>query len=186
MKEYIRDYPLFSLCGLNCGLCPRYHTEGSSKCPGCGGEDFHLKHPTCSVISCNQRHDNVEYCFQCSLYPCEKYLIPSDKDSFISYKNVNSDLQKTKTLGIDQYKKDLNEKVSILELLLNNYNDGKRKNFYCLAVNLLSLEDLRLIMEEIQNKINKLDEQSAEKIKLIIKLFEDLAAKKEIKLELRK
>jgi hypothetical protein len=33
MKEYYRNYPLFSLCGLNCGLCPRYHTQGESKCP---------------------------------------------------------------------------------------------------------------------------------------------------------
>jgi len=54
MKEYKREYPLFSLCGLNCGLCPKYHTNGESKCPGCGGTDFTLKHPPCKVIRCNQ------------------------------------------------------------------------------------------------------------------------------------
>lgn len=59
---YKRNFPQLSLCGLNCGLCPRYHCNGISKCPGCGGKDFNLKHPTCSVVTCNQKHDNVEYC----------------------------------------------------------------------------------------------------------------------------
>jgi hypothetical protein len=186
MKELVREHHLFSLCGLNCGLCPRYHTEGSSKCPGCGGEEFHLKHPTCSIISCNQRHDNVEYCFQCSSYPCEKYMSTSEKDSFITYKNVNLDLLKAKDQGIEQYKKDLNEKVSILEFLLYNFNDGKRKNFYCIAVNLLSLEILRGIINEIETRIGKLDIGNVEKIKEIVSLFQEKAIQEGIKLELRK
>lgn len=41
LKEYKREYPSFALYGLNCGLCPRYHTKGESKCHGCGGQDFH-------------------------------------------------------------------------------------------------------------------------------------------------
>jgi hypothetical protein len=186
VKEFVREYPLFSLCGLNCGLCPRYHTDGSSRCPGCGGEDFRLKHPACSIISCNQRHDNVEYCFQCSSYPCEKYMSTSERDSFITYKNVNLDLIKAKERGIEQYIKDLNEKVSILEFLLYNYNDGKRKNFYCLAVNLLTLQDLRDIEEEILIRISKMDIDIDKKIKQIVFLMKDAAAREGIKLELRK
>ena len=34
MKDFIRDDDLFSLCGLNCGLCTM-HIDGY--CPGCGG-----------------------------------------------------------------------------------------------------------------------------------------------------
>lgn len=30
-------------CGLDCGLCPRFYTEGSSRCPGCCGENFEKK-----------------------------------------------------------------------------------------------------------------------------------------------
>gem|GEM_PF-3991072 len=36
MEYKVRSYPLFSDCGLNCGLCPRYYTDGASRCPGCG------------------------------------------------------------------------------------------------------------------------------------------------------
>jgi len=110
----------------------------------------------------------------------------SEKDSFITYKNVNLDLLKAKDQGIEQYKKDLNEKVSILEFLLYNFNDGKRKNFYCIAVNLLSLEILRGIINEIETRIGKLDIGNVEKIKEIVSLFQEKAIQEGIKLELRK
>jgi hypothetical protein len=186
MKEYKRAYPLFSLCGLNCGLCPRYQASGSSKCPGCGGPDFHLKHPTCAVITCNKKHENVEFCFQCSLYPCKKYRKPGKADSFISYRNVITDFKKASRKGIDKYKIELDEKVRILEFLIKNYNDGKRKSFYCVAVNLLDLLDIRSIMEQIDRKISRQDMDMKEIIKSVIDLFESRATGKGIALKLRK
>ena len=186
MNEFKREYPLFSLCGLNCGLCPRYNTDGTSKCHGCGGNDFHLKHPACAVITCNRKHDNVEYCFQCSSYPCEKYSNPSKVDSFISYRNVITDFEKAKINGIEKYQMELNEKVNILNFLINNYNDGRRKNFYCIAVNLLELTCLKDIMEDINKKINPQDIDLKKKIEQIISLFEAKAKEENIELKLRK
>ncbi len=186
MKEYKREYHLFSLCGLNCGLCPRYQTAGTSKCPGCGGPDFHLKHPACAVITCNKKHDNVEYCFQCSSYPCKKYSKPGKVDSFITYKNVISDFKKAGKIGIAEYQKELNEKINILEFLIQNYNDGRTKGFYCLAINLLVLPDIKIIKEQIEKNIKIRDIGMKEKIKLIIELFESKAKKKNIDLKLRK
>ena len=34
MKDFVREHPLFSLCGLNCALCPM---QLGGHCPGCGG-----------------------------------------------------------------------------------------------------------------------------------------------------
>ncbi|MCK5197895.1 MAG: DUF3795 domain-containing protein [Spirochaetales bacterium] len=186
MTEYKRKYPLFSLCGLNCGLCPRYQTDGISKCPGCGGADFHLKHPTCAVITCNKKHDNVEYCFQCSSYPCNRYSEPSKGDSFISYRNVISDFNRANKIGIDKYQMELNEKVNILEFLINNYNDGRKKSFYCIAVNLLNLSDLKSIMKQIDKRIKNQNIDIKNKIKLIIDLFKSEAKERDIALKLRK
>lgn len=186
MIRSIRKYSLFSLCGLNCGLCPRYQTDGISKCPGCGGKNFHLKHPSCAVISCNKKHDNVEYCFQCSSYPCDRYKEPSKLDSFITYRNVLSDFKKANETGLAKYQKELNEKVNILEYLIKNYNDGRRKGFYCLAVNLLKLPDLNEIIEQINNKIKNQDMEIKGKIKLVIDLLELKAKKEKIELKLRK
>lgn len=186
MKDYQRSYPLFSLCGLNCGLCPRYHTEGESKCPGCGGPDFHLKHPTCAVITCSMKHGSIEYCFQCAAYPCDKYRRPSEKDSFISYQKVLTDQALAKQEGIDHYKKVLDEKVAILELLLDQYNDGRRKGLYCLAVNLLSIEDLRQAVLEIKSKVGGHDLTMVEKAVEAVAVLKIKAAEKNIELKLRK
>lgn len=186
MKEYQRKYPQFSLCGLNCGLCPRYRTEGSSRCPGCGGKNFHLQHPACAVITCNIKHDNVEFCFQCSSYPCERYSRPSDIDSFITYRNVLSDFEKVRRDGIDQYMSVLNDKNKILESLIKNYNDGRSKNFYCIAVNLLELDALKGIMREIEEEISGKNISLKEKLGQIKVLLEKEAAKAGIGLKLRK
>nr|WP_300093004.1 DUF3795 domain-containing protein [Sedimentibacter sp.] len=182
MKEYKRQYPLFSLCGLNCGLCPRFNTEGPSKCPGCGGEDFHLKHPSCSVITCSKSHDNVEYCFQCTSFPCEKYMEESSKDSFITYKNVLLDFRKAESAGLEKYEEILNEKIEILQYLIENFNDGRRKSFYCTSVNLLEIEDLR----EIINSLQKLDFNDEQKIKKAVLFIESKAKERKIQLNLRK
>jgi len=185
MKVYSREYPLFSLCGLNCGLCPRYQTDGASKCPGCGGPDFYQKHPSCAVINCTLKHDQVEYCFQCASYPCEKYRNQSDKDSFITYRNVLVDFEKAKTQGLQRYKLELNEKVEILDYLTHNFNDGKRKNFYCIAVNLLSLASLKEIIQEIQNNVSSQNIDLKSKIQQIITLFEVKAKLESTEIKLR-
>lgn len=177
MKAYNRNEPHFSLCGLNCALCPRYHTEGTSKCPGCGGEDFYLKHPTCAIITCNNKHEHVEFCFECSEYPCERYNFPKNVDSFISYKNIEQNMADAKS-DLASYLKELSEKKCILEQLITHHNDGKSKGFFCLAVNLLSLDTLNEIITALQNNIDTdavgLLKQKANELGIELKLRKEL------------
>lgn len=184
MKYQQRAYPLFSACGLNCGLCPRYQMDGASKCPGCSGEGFLTKHPTCGVLSCSQRN-GLEYCYSCDAYPCKKYDGADQSDSFITHLKQLSDLEKARTLGIDAYRQELNEKISILELLLASYNDGRRKSFFCLAVNLLELQDVRHVMEQLACETQP--EQSAkEKAAIAVRLFQSMAEQRDYSLKLRR
>ena len=185
MEEYKRECASFSLCGLNCCLCPRFHTDGSSKCPGCGGIDFSMKHPSCAVITCNKKHDSVEFCFECSSYPCKKYEQPSKVDSFISYKNVLQDQSDAK-ISLENYLNDLKKKQEILLELIANYNDGKSKGFYCIAVNLLPLSVLENIMDNIKNNVRVRDINSKEKANEITNLIKAKANSLNIELILRK
>ncbi|MDR2444915.1 MAG: DUF3795 domain-containing protein, partial [Spirochaetaceae bacterium] len=120
MDTYTREYPLLSLCGLNCGLCPRYHTRGTSRCPGCGGEAFYEKHPPCGVISCAKRHGGVPFCYLCGEYPCKKYY-DSKKitDSFITKQRQLADFEKVREIGLEAYQAELGEKMGILQCLLD-------------------------------------------------------------------
>lgn len=49
---------------------------------------------------------------------------------------------------MEAYTREQERKVEILQQLLAEYNDGKRKTLYGLAVNLLPLEDLEQILKE--------------------------------------
>lgn len=184
MEYRVREYPMFSACGLNCGLCPRHQMEGKSKCPGCAGKDFLSTHPKCGVLSCSQRKD-IEYCYQCDEFPCKKYDGADKSDSFITHLHQLKDMQKAKTLGIDIYKLELDKKIAILENLLVNYNDGKRKSFFCIAVNLLELHDIKAIMEQVESTDMK-DMSQKEKAAYVVSLFQNKADEQQIAMKLRK
>ena len=87
MKEQTRAEPRFSLCGLNCGLCPMYHISETEHCTGCGGAG----RPSCAVQRCAREHGGVEYCFQCTEYPCARYTRAEPYDSFVPHRNVPLD-----------------------------------------------------------------------------------------------
>jgi hypothetical protein len=182
--RFRRKYPLFSACGLNCGLCPRFYTDGSSRCPGCGGEGFTEKRCSCSILNCNQRK-GLEFCYLCNEFPCKKYG-KWELDSFITHRNCMKDFEKVKNNGIKAYQKELDEKIKILNNLLDNYNDGKRKNFFCLSVNLLELEDVKTVIKQLQDEVKNNELDIKEKALIAVKLFEAMASERKIILKLNK
>jgi hypothetical protein len=188
MTDYTREYPLFSQCGLNCGLCPRYHTNGVSKCPGCGGASVgtHEFVAHCGVNSCARRHGGVEYCYLCGEYPCKKYYDSGNiKDSFITKQHQLADFQKVQEIGLAAYQAELTEKVGIVERLLADFDDGRRKSFFCLAVNLLELADVKDVMARLEAEVTP-DTALKEKAALAVGLFQQKADERNVRLELRK
>ncbi|MCL2047236.1 MAG: DUF3795 domain-containing protein [Defluviitaleaceae bacterium] len=186
MTYKTRNFPEFSACGLNCGLCPNYfkHTNGAFKCPGCAGAGFSDVHPACAVLTCCQKK-GLEYCWHCGEYPCKRYDNADTGDSFITHKNQLRDIEKVKQIGINGYISEQNEKIAILQNLLANFNDGRKKSFFCVAVNLLQLGNLKNIMRQIENEINPND-PIKEKAKAAARLFQAVADEQGIELKLRK
>lgn len=180
MKDFIRSDLLFSLCGLNCGLCSM---RLGGYCSGCGGGEGNQ---SCKIARCSLQHGKPEYCSRCQEFPCEKYENIEEFDSFITHRNMKRDLKKQQEIGTEAYKAEQQEKISILEWLLQNCNDGRKKTFFCLAVNLLELEDARNIMEQIKS------DETFEKLPLKEKAayaaghFQKVADDQEVLLKLRK
>lgn len=180
MKDYRRAYPMFSLCGLNCGLCPIHHMEKG--CPGCGGGEGHQ---SCAIVRCARQRDGVEYCFQCGAFPCERYEGQTDYDSFLSHKNMLNDAEKAKRVGLDAYQAELEEKAAVLRELLRDYNDGRRKTFFCTAVNLLELSDIRWVLAQIADQIPA-GAPAKEKAAVAAGLFQAKADERGVSLKLRR
>ena len=178
MKGFERKNQFLSLCGLNCGLCPMFL---GNHCGGCGNGN-----QSCKIAKCSLEQGNMEYCFECKHYPCEKYQEIDKYDSFITHRRQKSDLEKASIIGIEKYNIEQKEKIQILSYLLSNYNDGRRKNFFCIVVNLLDLPELLEAMDFIKSN----DELSSLTIKeqslYVVEIFQKIANRKNIKLKLNK
>lgn len=180
MKGFHRENQLISLCGLNCGLCPMHLNK---YCPGCGGGEGNQ---SCKIAKCSLEHNGVEYCFQCSKYPCEKYSHIDDFDSFITHRNRRADLKKAKEIGIEDYNAEQLEKIKILDILLSGFNDGRKKTLFCTAVTLLDLQELREVLRHIENRSDLETLTLKEKSAFAAELLKAAAAKNNIELKLRK
>ena len=180
MKGFNRQNQLFSLCGLNCGLCPMFLNKN---CPGCGGGEGNQ---SCKIARCSMEHGSVQYCFQCSEHPCEKYDHIDDFDSFITHRRRKADLEKARHSGVEAYNAEQIEKVKILDIFLSNYNDVRKKTLFCIAVNLLELQELQAVLWEIEHNSDIEMLTLKEKSAYIARLLKDVAATKNIDLKLRK
>lgn len=180
MKNFSRNDLMFSLCGLNCSLCTM---KLDNYCPGCGGG---AGNQGCSIARCSLNHQGIEYCFQCMEYPCEKYDGIDRFDSFVTHRNQLKDMEKAQKLGIEKYHLELVEKNKILRYLLENYNDGKRKSFFGIAVNLLDLQDIRDLMKQIDVQTSASNLTLKEKAAIAVTLFQNVAQEKELILKLNK
>lgn len=186
----LKKYPLVGACGLNCGLCPRYYTEGTSRCPGCCGPDFFQKHPACGFITCCVRRRNLETCAQCAGWTkCGRVARVLDaakfQDSFLSYKPLAANFAFIQKHGIEEFARLETEKQKFLKYLIDNYDDGRSKSFYCTSCQLLPLDKLKKVLAGAEKRITEHTDVK-EKAKLVRAAFNDLAGALQIDLKLRK
>ena len=144
MAMSTRKHASIGCCGIDCGLCPRFYTKGPSRCPGCGGDGFEQKHPSCSYITCCVKKRGLEVCAQCGEFPCVKF----DKetmplDSFVTHRRVMPNQRLIAEIGLDRFLERQAERMAFLETALARYDDGKSKSYFCLAAALLSADSLK-------------------------------------------
>lgn len=102
------------------------------------------------------QHGGYEYCTQCPDYPCERYAHVNEYDSFITHRNQKADLEKLQRIGEEAFNREQIEKRQILDRLLADYDDGRKKTLFCLAVNLMDLQTLKNIMKQADNEFSEL------------------------------
>jgi len=144
MTEALKKYSTISCCGIDCGLCPGFYTKGDSVCPGCGGLNFRVKHPSCGFVTCCVIKNGLEVCSDCKDYPCSRFDSEREGyDSFVTHKKVFTNLDFIKSNGIDCFIDLQKIRMNILKDLLANYDDGRSKSFFCISCALLPLDKLQ-------------------------------------------
>ena len=189
-KHPLKEYPIVGACGLNCGLCPRHHTQGESRCPGCCGPDFWQKHPGCGFITCCVKKNGLETCAQCIDWkgcPRVSRLLDSAKhqDSFLSHRPLAANFAFIQKYGVVEFARLEREKERFLKKLIDNYDEGRSKSFYCISCQLIPLEKLKEALAEAEIKITK-DTDIKEKAKLTRAAISNMADSLQTDLKLRK
>jgi len=186
MNLSIKTYPTIGVCGLDCGLCPRYYTIGTSRCPGCAGPDFFNKHPSCSFITCCVKKKNLEVCAECSDFPCskfksdEEYQQLEEPSSYPSYKKVMLNLNFIKEHGIEKFVEQQKKRIKLLESMIENFDDGRSRSFFCKAATLLDLTNLRSSLDKATQKIktDKIKQNDVKnKAKILKAILDEIALK---------
>lgn len=186
----LKQYPFIGACGLDCGLCPRYHASGPSRCPGCAGRDFEQKHPRCGFITCCVEQKHLETCAQCPDWEsCDRVnrIIEGAKlgDSFISYQSLANNYALIQKNGIEEFVRQEIAKMEFLSYLLKRFDEGRSKALYCICCQLLPLDKLKTSVAEAKKEMNE-DTDIREKARLIRAAVSRLASTLDVDLKLRR
>lgn len=189
----VKNYPTIGCCGIDCGLCPRYYSSGPSRCPGCCGPGFFDVSPGCGTITCCVKKKGLEVCAQCDEFPCSRFASWLDKwwleDSVVTHRKIRPNMDFIKEHGLEKFLEQQGKRIKLLEKMLDSYNDGRSKGFYCLAAALLSIPALETSLSDTERKM-KADKVKANDLKTKAKILrgflEGFAAEEGVELKLRK
>ena len=180
MKGFERNDRWISLCGLNCGLCSM---KIGGYCPGCGGGEGNQG---CSIARCAMGRGCTEYCWECELFPCAKYDGIDKYDSFSTHKNQLTDIEKFKRIGAQAYHAEQRDKAELLQMLLADYNDGRKKTLFCAAVNLLEPDALKTALNTTESGAGFEELSQKEKSARVAEALQSAAKRSGVELKLRK
>ncbi len=180
MKGFARDETRFSLCGLNCLLCPM-RTGGY--CPGCGGGPGNQ---SCAIARCSLEHGAVPFCWECPSYPCARYDGFDSADSFVPHRSRAEDAARARELGLNAYLTQLEERRAALDALLGRYNDGRRKALFHAAAYLLPLEELHAVLDALENRPGLAEQPVKERALAAAALLQEAAKRRNVSLKLEK
>ncbi|MEW6620143.1 MAG: DUF3795 domain-containing protein [bacterium] len=141
------EQKLIGACGLDCYLCPRFHTKDRNKCPGCKLIETNT---WCGIFQCCVLQKYLVTCADCEEYPCER-LLPLPGQRFHKLRRPN--LDRIKEIGIEFMLKEQKGKHSLLKYLLDNYDDGYSINFYCLVCNFMPVSLIEDAISEVKKMI---------------------------------
>ena len=77
-------------------------------------------------------------------------------------------------------------KKKILDILLSGYNDGRKKTLFCVAVNLLNLQELKEALREIESRPDMEILTLKEKSTFAAGVLSEIASRRKVDLKLHR
>jgi len=143
----------------------------------------------CPFITCAVKKRGIEFCWQCEENKtCEKWRkhreFGEQHDTFKSYETLEDDVAHIHEYGIGEFQKAQETKERLLRDMLREFNEGRSKNYYCVAATVLKVDELEGALDEAHQQSKGLDMR--EKSKLLHSILDSIANRKNFILKLRK
>jgi len=157
-----------------------------SRCHGCKTEG-RLVGP-CSILHCAVKR-NIEFCGECEeSITCEKWKrhreMGKKYDSFKCYQKLEDDIDFMEKYGLAEFRKSQKVREKLLRKMLDQFNEGRSKSYYCLAATVLDVSELENAIAEARRDLKGLDIK--EKARLLHSILDRIADEKKYYLKLRK
>jgi hypothetical protein len=143
----------------------------------------------CHFITCAIKKKGVEFCWDCDEHKnCEKWgksrQFGKLHDSFKSRQRLECDIQFILEPGIGQFVLDQHDRELLVKQMLEQYNEGRSKSYYCIAATVMNKNEIEQALEEARQKSIGLDIKT--KAKLLHSILDRIAEKQSYLLKLRK
>lgn len=105
-------------------------------------------------------------------------------DSFKCYQKLEDDVAFIQKNGVAEFEKQQKIREKLLKEMLQEYNEGRSKSYYCIAATVLEINELKEALAKARNNCEELEIK--EKSKLLHSILDETATQKKYRLKLRK
>ncbi len=143
----------------------------------------------CPFITCAVKRKGLEFCWDCQeSEDCKKWKnhreFSKTLDTFKCYQKLEDDIAFIMKNGVDEFEKEQKAREKILAEMLQEFNEGRSKNYYCLAATVLEVDELKDALDKARSDSKGLDVKK--KSKVLHSILDNLAERKNYCLKLRK
>ncbi len=180
-------YPEIGVCGLSCGLCPSYQSRAESRCGGC--KDASRMAVGCPFITCAVKKTGIEFCWDCEeSETCAKWhahrKASRTHDSFVCYQKLEDNIACIRQRGVKEFRKTQLARERLLRQMLDGYNEGRSKTYYCIAATVMEIDELKAALSKVRR--TSADLSMKEKAQTLHSALDEIAADKGYLLKLRR
>ena len=143
----------------------------------------------CPFITCAVKRRGLEFCWDCTENAgCEKWRKHRDTgwkfDSFTCYQKLEDNIAFVQKNGVDEFERVQNRREGLLEEMLEEFNEGRSKTYYCIAATVMEIDELEAALKQARAAAENLDLKG--RAKLLHGILDGVAEKRQYLLKLRK
>jgi hypothetical protein len=143
----------------------------------------------CPFITCALKKKGIEFCWQCEeSISCKKWSRHREKgrrvDSFKCYQTLEDDISFIQKHGVDEFQKNQKIREQLLKEMLQNYNEGLSKSYYCIAATVMQIDELKDALIQVKKDAKNLEIK--EKSRVLHSMLDEIAQGNNYLLKLRK